>query len=479
MARRRLALALALLVTVGRADEEWSTVWAIGDLHGDAACARYWVSRTGLIAELDGPSSGWTWTDPTAALVFVGDYIDKGPEARAVLEFVRALTRRFARHVHAIMGNHELNLLADREKESGLTGAGAYRYLELAWGAAHPGQYASWLPPAERESADGKAALRSLLDALADVYAARKHGDTLLAAPAPEGDGRGDRGRGGGPGEGPGEGGEADQPRADASILRWIPDRDARALAARELSRWQAAYLAGVASGSELGTWLEQRPLTVVLGGTLFVHGGIAASLVAGPGAPLGSQAALRALNAELGARSAHGRLGALLAERTVVHELVEFRGLHGDCAQVAAVAAALNVSRIAVGHTPANDVRVSCGGALLALDSALGRWFRGSGNNYCDGETEARSRRGGLICPRKAAGCHGQIVRLGREAKGASGAWRVHVVPSDDHDGELAARWAAVGAASARADEAADAAAATAGAGAASASRRSRADEL
>ena len=37
-----------------------------------------------------------------------------------------------------------------------------------------------------------------------------------------------------------------------------------------------------------------------------------------------------------------------------------------------------LNVSRIAVGHTPEDSVRVRCGGRLLALDSTLSRRRRG-----------------------------------------------------------------------------------------------------
>ena len=76
------------------------------------------------------------------------------------------------------------------------------------------------------------------------------------------------------------------------------------------------------------------------------------------------------------------------------LHSLVEYRGLHDDtqgCARVQRVldalnkgwsrsangngkaALAFNVSRIAVGHTPANDVRVRCGAAHVP-----GVWLRG-----------------------------------------------------------------------------------------------------
>ena len=38
----------------------------------------------------------------------MGDYIDRGPDARDVLVFVRELTVRFPQQVHALLGNHEL-----------------------------------------------------------------------------------------------------------------------------------------------------------------------------------------------------------------------------------------------------------------------------------------------------------------------------------------------------------------------------------
>ena len=108
-------------------------------------------------------------------------------------------------------------------------------------------------------------------------------------------------------------------------------------------------------------------------------------------------------------------------------HELVEYRGLHGNCGEVAAVRRAFNVSRIAVGHTPGDSVRVECGGEFLALDSALGRHFRASGNNYC--ESELVSATAGYACPRVSDACEGQIVRFRRNGD----EWSVDVVDSDD----------------------------------------------
>ena len=98
-----------------------------------------------------------------------------------------------------------------------------------------------------------------------------------------------------------------------------------------------------------------------------------------------------------------------------------------GNCGEVAAVRRAFNVSRIAVGHTPGDSVRVECGGEFLALDSALGRHFRASGNNYC--ESELVSATAGYACPRVSDACEGQIVRFRRNGD----EWSVDVVDSDD----------------------------------------------
>ena len=73
----------------------------IGDLHADDTCARQWIARTGMV---DMESSPWRWTGGAdSAIVFLGDYVDKGTRARAVLELVRALEEAFPEHVVAMM----------------------------------------------------------------------------------------------------------------------------------------------------------------------------------------------------------------------------------------------------------------------------------------------------------------------------------------------------------------------------------------
>jgi len=398
-------------------------VWAIGDLHGDAGCAAHWVRRT-----------EWRWAEPASQLIFMGDYIDRGPDAHAVLALVRALLLRFPDHVHALLGNHELNLLIDRARPPG------GRYLEYAYAAAHPAQYAAWLdvPDDDAEQAE---VLRLLHDALLHVYQKRLYDPASGVLMLSEG---------------------------KRSIVQFVQPPSERARVAETLRRWQAAYMRGVASRTPLGRFLH-RPLSAFLADTLFVHGGLAEHLLdtslpateARGARPLDSLAALEELNARWLNASAVGRRSAseeALAQAeaealaasplmSIATEVVEYRGLHDAyaaryrddslrrgtsatqvaCSRVTAVLKRLKASRIAVGHTPDDTVRVRCGGRLLALDSTLSRSFRAHGNFYCDAAAERADPR---ICPPRRDACEGQIVRL--ERGGPEEAWLLHVVESD-----------------------------------------------
>ena len=82
---------------------EGELVYAVGDIHG----------RTDLLAELlrrievDAQASA---TAETRTLIFLGDYIDRGPDSRGVIEtLVAGLPRGF--EAHFLKGNHEALLL--------------------------------------------------------------------------------------------------------------------------------------------------------------------------------------------------------------------------------------------------------------------------------------------------------------------------------------------------------------------------------
>lgn len=76
----------------------------IGDVHGCARSLRALLERLGY-ARADG-----VYRHPARRAVFVGDFIDRGPHQREVLDIVRPMVD--ADTALAVMGNHEYNAIA-------------------------------------------------------------------------------------------------------------------------------------------------------------------------------------------------------------------------------------------------------------------------------------------------------------------------------------------------------------------------------
>ncbi|HEU0030500.1 MAG TPA: metallophosphoesterase family protein [Kofleriaceae bacterium] len=68
--------------------------FAIGDIHGDLTALATLFERLPALTEDD-------------TLVFLGDYIDRGPESAGVIAFVRELTDRSPAKIVTLRGNHE------------------------------------------------------------------------------------------------------------------------------------------------------------------------------------------------------------------------------------------------------------------------------------------------------------------------------------------------------------------------------------
>lgn len=83
----------------------------IGDVHGHAAELRALLEKLGY-EERDG-----VFAHAERRVLFVGDYIDRGPAIREVLRIVRAMTE--AGQAIALMGNHEYNALCFRAEKAG------------------------------------------------------------------------------------------------------------------------------------------------------------------------------------------------------------------------------------------------------------------------------------------------------------------------------------------------------------------------
>lgn len=86
----------------------------VGDIHG---CAR---SLKELLRTLGYSLSDGLYRHPARRLIFVGDFIDRGPQQRQTLEIVKPLIESGL--ALAVMGNHEFNALAYHTKD----GQGGY-----------------------------------------------------------------------------------------------------------------------------------------------------------------------------------------------------------------------------------------------------------------------------------------------------------------------------------------------------------------
>ena len=76
----------------------------IGDIHGHAEQLKT------LLGKLGYEKKQGVFQHPDRRVIFLGDFIDRGPQIREVLEIARGMVE--AGHAHAVMGNHEWNALA-------------------------------------------------------------------------------------------------------------------------------------------------------------------------------------------------------------------------------------------------------------------------------------------------------------------------------------------------------------------------------
>jgi Calcineurin-like phosphoesterase len=382
-------------------------VYVIGDLHGDVECARQWVERTGLVVVQDA-NGKMTWvgdaTAKTSHLVFMGDYIDKGITSKQTVEYVKSLTDQFPSTVTALMGNHELELLRDRTHR--IWGDNKAGYFQLPYSSAHPAEYLNYLDATS--AADRRVdemVIEALYNASLEVYARGLYRSTFIT---PDLDHAG-------------------------SILHLIEDTELRHVVRERLVVYQEAYLNAYRTGTRLGTWLEQRPVAAMIHGTLFVHGGISLPVARF----VKTSDNITRLNALLAEHAIESKLQTFLQQHLhgrTVYDMLTYRGNHKDtaCDWLPQVLPD-HTTRLALGHTPSGTVRIrNCRGGsdaasstsssskndlqILALDSALSRWFRNSGNDYCLGNHVNVSSDGQYECGRKSNRCQGQIVRIAND---------------------------------------------------------------
>lgn len=114
-------------------------IFAIGDIHGCIS------ELDRLVAQLDIDA----WDD---TLVFIGDYIDRGPDPKEVIDYIIDI-RRSIRNVVCLSGNHEdmfLNYCLDRRDEELYMSNGGMRTL-ASYGFTREGTEELILPESHRE----------------------------------------------------------------------------------------------------------------------------------------------------------------------------------------------------------------------------------------------------------------------------------------------------------------------------------------
>lgn len=88
----------------------------IGDLHGEAESLKRLLEKMGYSR-----SAGGVWAHRSRTAVFVGDFVDRGPDQMEAIDIVRRMISAGA--AHGVMGNHELNAIAWMTED----GAGSHR----------------------------------------------------------------------------------------------------------------------------------------------------------------------------------------------------------------------------------------------------------------------------------------------------------------------------------------------------------------
>mmetsp|Transcript_23825 Transcript_23825/g.34813 ORF Transcript_23825/g.34813 Transcript_23825/m.34813 type:complete len:521 (-) Transcript_23825:177-1739(-) len=457
-----------------RLSQDLTDIFFIGDLHGDVHCARKWIERTGFIRNFDdnSPPDSWIWTGRSLdesttksdsgkgpiqnnennstgheAMVFLGDYVDKGSNSVAVLNLIRQLETRFPNNIVAFMGNHDLFSLMDSTFGSDSGKAFGRPVHDYVHAFVHPEEYIESGFVQTRE--DDHEILNALHLGFQTAYEKGMHGRLFLSTNNNNNNGSGC------------------EIGSDDMFCHVMPFQRNPALAERARERlrtWRKEYAIGMVD-SGLVDWLTRRPLVAQVGDTLLMHGGINPAyleIVLRNKGSFGKPPQLGAAPAELSngdllssitndvsyefwskqvINKPHSVQGPALQRDFrwgFILDLVQYRGYFDPkrgCQEANQVLNMLNdgqqsIQRIAVGHTPHQNAHEICRGKVLVTDSSLSRPFRQFGNMYCPIQDSLRkdqeiSSSSKCFLPASKK-CEGTISRLTRNL--ASDPWPQHV---------------------------------------------------
>jgi predicted MPP superfamily phosphohydrolase len=82
----------------------------IGDIHG------YATELKALLTKMDYQELDGVWQHPERRVIFLGDFVDRGPEQVETVQIAKAMVEKS--NALAVMGNHEFNAVCWATKDS-------------------------------------------------------------------------------------------------------------------------------------------------------------------------------------------------------------------------------------------------------------------------------------------------------------------------------------------------------------------------
>jgi hypothetical protein len=113
----------------------------IGDVHGQADALSSLLRTMGYV-EIDG-----VWGHPDRTAIFVGDYVDAGPQQLASIDIVRHMVDKGS--ARALMGNHEFNAICWYTEDPDVPGDFMRSRYSEKWGPKNRKQHAAFLAEVE------------------------------------------------------------------------------------------------------------------------------------------------------------------------------------------------------------------------------------------------------------------------------------------------------------------------------------------
>lgn len=297
-----------------------SKIIAIGDIHGDFDAYAAIITDAGLVDDK------MNWAGGDTILIQTGDIADRGPDTRKIIEHIQKIQKQAPRHggqVITLVGNHEaMNMTGD------------LRYVT-------EGEYAAFVTSKSKRIRDKTyKANRAVIE---DYYRAQN------LAPS--------------------------EVLTDAAIRdMWMETTPLGKL------EHQAAW----APDGEIGKWVAENPVIVVIDGYLFAHGGVGPDYAAMPLAQV-NQAARDALKIQDRAQDSviNSEDGPLWYRGYIILPKVGENA--GNPAQVAAqnltrVLGHFSARRMIVGHTPSvKGIRARYDGRLIQIDTGASQYYGGT----------------------------------------------------------------------------------------------------